>query len=283
MTIYVEVAILENLIINLFLLNVCASFFKIKKCFAYLFLGAAVGVSFALIFPLIKVEKTFMFLLKIAAGFVVVYFAFFPKTLKKLFRLSFSFILLTFLLGGMIYGVLDIFAFNTSNVVASCFASLLPVLACIVCSFIFFLLSKKIINLCFNNYKVKKNLIKIVIKANGKSLNSWAFYDSGNLLKDEQFDLPVCVISLSVFEKLFPKENLTSLILKRKIECDSGHYITYNTISERQKSMFTFRPESVEIYSAGGWVAQEVLLGVSLKNLSKEGNFDVLLNGLCEV
>lgn len=283
MIVYVEVAILENLIINLFLLSACAKFFKIKQNFAYLFLGATIGVAFALVLPLVKCGKIITLLIKILAGGVVVYFSFFPKSTKKLLRLTFCFIALTFVLGGAIYAVFDVLKINLKQFVGTSKYSVLPVLLIMLSAFVFYKLANKLIKLIYSNIKVAKHLFKVKIKANGKSLSYFAFYDSGNTLKDYRFNLPVCVVSLCVFEKLFPNESIANLILKREINGVCGHYITYNTISTKEEKMFAFKPQSVEIYNGKKWIKADVVLGVSLKNISKEGNFEVLLNSLCEV
>jgi hypothetical protein len=83
--------------------------------------------------------------------------------------------------------------------------------------------------------------------------------DSGNRLIDPVSGTPVCIISLSVFLRMFPNE------------IPDGYYIDYSTIASSGK-IFVFPPDKIKV---GDITTDRVRLGVSMRNLE----YDALLNG----
>lgn len=282
MKIYVEVAIIDNLVINFLLLYLTGKFYKLSFSKLRLFLASLIGTAFALIFPLLRVGVFVLFCLKTLLGLVLVYVAFSPKKVKELTAEFASFILLTFLLGGLILAVFATLGISGDNFVLLSSSSIFPVSVFIVSVFVFFKLVIKFCGFLFSHAKIMKNVYKVKISNAGKCFEFKGFFDSGNLLKDESSGLPVCVISEKVFKKLCSGASSLDLILKKRVGLLDEHYVSFATVSNAKKSMLIFRPQKVEVFCGDKWEEKNVMLGICAFGLEK-GNFDLLLNGFCEV
>ena len=114
-----------------------------------------------------------------------------------------------------------------------------------------------IVQLLIDKRRKQKYLNRAVIHYAGKMFSITTFMDSGNRLIDPETNLPVCIISTSLFVRMGMVEE--------------GHYIDYQTIGGKGK-IFVFRPDKIDV---GKNTITDVMLGVSLKDF---GKFDALLN-----
>ena len=109
MTVYIEYVIIENLVIDFFMLK--ATFLlkgKKQKSFR-LFLCALLGAGIALVYPLIEVSPIILTAIKIASGLLIILLANEYKTWKAFYVNALVFFSLTFLTGGAIIGLCSIF------------------------------------------------------------------------------------------------------------------------------------------------------------------------------
>jgi len=284
MKIYIEVAIIDNLVINFLLLYLTSKVFKITGNKLLIFFASLIGTIFAIILPLIRAGEAVLFCLKIMLGVCMVYLALKPKTFKKLVAEFILFFMMTFLLGGLIYAVFELFKIDVYSFVLLTNSAIYPISIFILAVFIFVFLSCKVIKILFNQIKSANKKFKIKISKGNKNYYFQALFDSGNLLQDEKTSLPVCVISHCAFKKIYKEVSLIDLVLKKVVGgLNQAHYISFSTISGSKNNMLVFRPDKLEIFNGKNWISKEIMLGVSLVNFSKKASFDLLLNSMCEV
>ena len=159
MKIYIEIAIIDNLIINFILLYLTGKIFKVFRGKLYVFFASLLGTVFALLFPLIHAGNLILIFLKTLLGCVMVYIAFAPKTFKRLSFEFFVFFTLTFLLGGIIYAVFGMFKIDIYNFVLFSTSSVFPISLFVLAVFGFATLTRKFVSLLFS-----------LAKSGGKSL-----------------------------------------------------------------------------------------------------------------
>ncbi len=201
MEIYIEYAILDNLLIDYLLLKETAVFLKVKTKKLKLIFSAILGTIVAVVLPLFKIEKVFLFLIKILTALIMAVFAVNHKSAKSYLLYFNVFLLATFLLGGACFGVLSIFGINYS-LEAYYQAKIIPVGLTIFLGYLFIVLTKRFVKENFKSAKIAKTLIKCKIVVDGLNFPFNAFFDSGNFLKDEKTGLPIVIVYDRVFNNL---------------------------------------------------------------------------------
>ena len=265
MRIYLEYAILDNLVIDYFLL--IASLYltgnKIAK-FKILF-SAMLGTAVAIALPLITVNAVIGFFVKILLALVMIFVAGEYKNFKGYMLALNVFILLTFLTGGAVIAIL--FALNMDYVLVGTkiVNQGLPVSLMIAVSFIFTFIVIRVGKSIYKKKQIFPFIRKCEIVAGEKSFPLVGFIDSGNRLYDNKRGCPIVVISKSNLERMNILPYLTTLVGSLK----------FNTVSGGGE---------MPLYKIGGIVFKEgkdvtyksATLGISNNEYSSE--YDIILH-----
>ena len=169
MQIVIEYVLIENIVVNFFILKSCELFLKEKASLK--FLNSIFGAIVSLCFPLFYLSNLGIFLLKILVGAVMVCISFSFKNLSQFLYKYFSFSLMTFVFGGAVEALSQT-ASDLSIVLVLLFARLL-----------YFLLSSFFVT--YNKKRMLKNFQYCVrLFYEGKEVDEMAYFDSGNVLYD---------------------------------------------------------------------------------------------------
>ena len=188
MEVYVEVVILNNLAIDLFLmlLTYFCTRQKVKKL--RIFIGGIVGATGAVFYPLMGKYKILL-ALTFAPVLTLVFYN--SQTIKQYLLGLVVFTALTFSLGGIITGVSNLTGITLTT-------NLIPAVTLFSVMFLLYFVWHIV-------YVVKKHkrIEPVVLKLYGDSLKLKALYDTGNSLVDG--DKPVIVLSKRCGEKYISK------------------------------------------------------------------------------
>ena len=266
MQIVIEYVLIENFVINLFILKICELFLKEKASLKIL--NSLFGSIIALCFPLFNLSLVGETLLKILVGSVMVCISFPFKTFKKYLYNYFAFALMTFVFGGAVELI-------------SGFTTELNVFIIIsVCGVLFAFSS-----LFFKSYNKRKAIhnFKYCVRLffNGNIVDETGYFDSGNILYDNVTNKPIILISPLVFEKLTGK-NYYEFVLKQASPSEflkNCHYIPAST-SMSQGKMLVFELEKIQIISKKNEVKEynNLFLGLSFADFEKSFNSGLLLH-----
>ena len=190
MEVYVEVVILNNLAIDLFLMILTYFCTKQKVKKLRVFIGAIVGTAGAVFYPLMGKYKI---LLAVTFAPVLTLVFYKSQNLKQYILGLVVFAALTFSLGGIMTGISNLTGIELT-------ANLIPAVALFSVMFLFYFIWHIV-------YVVKKHkrIEQVVLKIYGDSLNLKALYDTGNSLVDG--DKPVIVLSKKWGEKYISKSD----------------------------------------------------------------------------
>ena len=199
MVVYIEYVILDNFIIDFIILFCTAKLTKLEIKKWRIFASCILGVAFAFLTPYISIHNVILFIIKLLMGVILVYVALPIKRIRQFLLAYFIFIFLTFLLGGICYGLQGFV--QTAQIVDGAFTytSEFPVSLIILAVFVFVLLGNNL----YNAIKSKKKFARIAVLYNGAKLQLNALIDSGNQLIDGQTKLPISFLSRSEFIKKF--------------------------------------------------------------------------------
>ena len=196
MTVYIEYAFLENFLFDGVLLALALYAANAPFSWGRLILSAFCGAVFAILFPLLRLQKALLWLLKIAVGFLLPLLAYGQIKRKKDWgRYAFTavfFLVITFFIGGALTALLqEIFPkiHTLWTALAFCALALLALL-----------LVKKF----RERRRLNDFLYDCRIEYGGKCLWVRGFLDSGNAATKD--GLPVCFLSPECVYELYGEE-----------------------------------------------------------------------------
>ena len=275
MEVYIEYVIIDNFIIDmLILLFTClvlgSSYSKIR-----LVLSTLIGVTGAVIMPFITLSTYLMIILKLLLGVVMV------LTLRKycsfanFFAHLMLFFTLTFVFGGLCYGLCVALGESTLGVLVNAYELPMGFIVLIVSVYIY-LLWKLLLYVRHKNKNISL-YYDVVLMIEGEKHYIRGYIDSGNSMYDN--GKPVVVLSFGTFCKIFKKFPYQNLLLCKedKIPLKNAHFIDFNTASGCDK-MLVFDVDEISIKNpiSKEESKSEVCIGVAKKSFHQD--FDCLLH-----
>ena len=211
MTIYIDVVLIENLIMNYIILLATGLILKIKIKHIRLIIGSLLGAIYTIIGYMGILEIYSSFILKIILSIMIVYIAYYPQTLKKMCKELLFFYLTSFVFGGAAFALIYIVKPQDLLMKNGLFLGTYPlktVMLAAIVAFVVIIAAFKIIK----SKMTKKDMIyKIEVKLNNKIIQTEALIDTGNMLKEPITNTPVVVIERSLLYDVMPKEILNHL------------------------------------------------------------------------
>jgi len=276
MTIWIEYAIIDNLVINTLLLWFVFRTMKQKAPKWKMFASAIVGTIAALLLPMLVYGGVVAFFIKLFIGAVMVFIVQ-SKSLVRFALFYLLFFVYTFAFGGAVYGIMFMFSSTLGAFSSSVSVGGLVLIGLVVW---------KLLSLCIKflnlRHSVNNYLRDIVIHQRDEKFRVTSYLDTGNRLVDPKTRAPVVIISLSLFLKMFPEVSIDRVFLNKLAQAgiEDGRYINFSTVDEKSSKMFTFTPQKFEILDAKNKVreCENVRLGVSMKGFKDAIKYDALLN-----
>lgn len=261
---YIEYILIENFIIDYFILSCTAKLLKIKKsaiCF-----GSLIGCLIAVLCPLFNLSIWSSLLIKIFSSFLLTLICFYDKRIRQLFLNYIVFLLMTFVFGGAIEGLKQLIGSVNLEIV-------------LLASFILFIVLKVIIKLLNKKRVVDNFSAEVCIVDGDKRVEERGYYDSGNLLYDPITSQPICLITHEVFCKLYGGDIVNIFLNKideKKLK--NGHYINVNSAVKNGK-MLVFSVDEIIVrdeYEEKKY--KNICLGLTFSNFEKAMHSEVLLH-----
>ncbi len=108
MTIYIDVVLIENLLMNYIILYATGIILKIKMKHLRLFFASLIGAIYTIISYISKVQIYSNFILKFLLSIVIIYVAFNPQKAKNMWKDLLIFYLTSFVFGGAAFALIYI-------------------------------------------------------------------------------------------------------------------------------------------------------------------------------
>ena len=213
MTIYLDIILLENLVLNYLIIYVTGIISKAKIKQLRIILGSMLGAIFTIISYIVNLKIYSNFVIKIVLSVVIIYISFNSKNIKQLGKQVLLFYLVSFVFAGATIGIIYMGNFKNITIQNGVLVgnyTLRTILVGVVIAYFTILLSYKLIKTKIS----KKDLIcDISIKLNNKEIKAKAMLDTGNLLKEPITNTPVIVMEHTLFKGVLPKEILDNIDL----------------------------------------------------------------------
>lgn len=279
MTIYIDIILIENIIMNYIIILTTGIICKKKiKQFRYI-LASIIGSIYAVISYMLNIKICNSEILKLLLAICMVYISFDAKNLKTLMKQLLIFFLTSFCFGGIAYYLLysEIIKernYNSSSLIKSVILG--GIIGFIILNISFEIFKKKITqkDLIYNmeiNYKNKSKKIKVLL-------------DTGNLLKDPITNIPVVIVEKEKLKGILPEKilknnnNLLKEIDNLEIDIKSRcNIIPFNSIGNHNGIIMGFRPDYITVYEDNNKIIKKVIIGICNERISKSDTYSGLI------
>lgn len=290
MTIYVDVVLIENLIMNYIILLATGLILKTKLKHLRLIIASLLGAIYSIVAYINFLEIYSNFFLKILLSVIIVYIAFNPQTMKKMWKSLLIFYLTSFVFGGAAFALIYIIRPQDILMKNGLFLGTYLLKTVILAAIVAFIVIITAFTIVKTKVTKKDMFCNIEIKLNGKILKTKALIDSGNMLKEPITNTPVVVIERSLLYEYLPKEILNHLDdiiggdLEKIPEEIRNQYISrlklipFSSLGKQNGMLIGIKPEYLKIIKEEQEIKKEnVILGIYNKSLTKKGEYRALM------
>lgn len=290
MTIYIDIIIVENLIMNYIILYATGLISKSKIYYLRIFFASLIGAIYVAIQYISNLSIYSNIAIKLVLSIIIVFIAFNPQDIKKMCKQLVLFYLTTFTFGGV--ATYLIYVLKPQDIIIENGMYVGTYVLKVI--FIGALLGTVILVVAFKfakNKITKKDMIcKIKIKLNGKEIILNTMVDTGNMLKEPITGNPVVVVEKSVLYNLIPKEilNNTESILGGDFEnipeeikkeyIKKLKIIPFSSLGKQNGMLVGIKPEELKVINEN--IEEErnnAIIGIYNKSLTKRGEYNALI------
>ena len=289
MIVYIDIVLIENLIMNYIILFTTGLILKQNMKHIRLIIAALIGAIYAVITYVTKLPIYSSIILKILLSILIVYVAYNPKNVKRMWKCLLIFYLTSFLFGGIAFSLIYIvkpqnIIMNNGNPIGT-YTIKMVILGAVI-GFLIIDTSFKIVK---NKITKEDMFCNLEIKLNGNVITTKAMIDSGNLLKEPITNTPVIVVEHTILYDYMPKEILNNLenILGGDFEDVSEEikekyvsklkFIPFSSLGKQNGMLIGIKPEYVKIMQEDKEVKiDNIIIGIYNKPLTKKGEYRAL-------
>ena len=211
MTIYIDIILMENLIMNFIILYATGLVLKRKIKNIRLILASLLGAVYSLLAYISTFEIYTNMILKIILSILIVYIAFNAQNTKQIGKDLLLFYLISFVFGGATFALIYIIKPQDILMKNGLFLGTYTLKTVILGSIIAFVIVITAFKIVKSKFSAKDMYCKIKIKLNEKQIETNAMIDTGNLLKEPITNTPVIVVEHTLLYECIPKEILNNL------------------------------------------------------------------------
>lgn len=265
MVIYLDVLIIENAIVNTFLLYITSQTLMKKVKFRYLFIAGTIGGLYicTLIFPKIRFLSGFAF--KIIAAEIMIYITFRSKNILFNIKALAILIIYSMTLAGICMFLdfsqsqFTFFDFNFKNISYRYLIIGIMILYMLIFRIITFVKDRKDIYNLIYSVEIGVDNTKKFVKA---------FLDTGNELREPVTNLPVMIIE---------RNSLDNIVVDDRYK----YYIKYKVVNGKVGNLEAFKPSYVKIYVGNKIKNKDMIIALSDNKLSEYNDYTALLPRGC--
>ena len=290
MTIYIDIIIVENLIMNYIILYATGLISKSKKSYIRMFLASLIGAIYATLEYVLKVNIYSNIILKTILSIIIVYVAFYPQDVKKMCKQLLLFYVTTFTFGGI--ATYLIYVLKPQNIIIKngMYVGTYVLKVIFIGAIVGTIILVTAFKMAKNKLTKKDMICKVKIKLNGKEETVEAMVDTGNMLKEPITGTPVVVVERTSLYELLPKEilNNTESILGGDFEkipeeikneyVPKLKLIPFASLGKQNGMLVGIKPEKIEVINEQAEEEEKnAIIGIYNKSLTKKGEYKALI------
>ena len=291
MTIYLDIVLIENLVMNYIILFATGYILKTKIKHIRLIISALLGGIYSILVYTQILAAYSNIIMKLILSIVMVYIAYNPKNIKLLSKQIIIFYLTSFVFGGTAFALLYFIRPQDILMKNGVFIGTYPLKIALLGGIVGFTIT--VIAFKIVKYRISKNdmFCEIEIFFGENSVKAKAMLDTGNMLKDPITRMPVIVVEKDLLYEIIPYKILDNLeqIIGGDIPNEFYEEINVEYISKFRVIPFTslgrqnglllgFKASKVITYiDSNEEELKNVIIGIYDKKLSKKDKYNALL------
>ena len=290
MTIYIDVVLIENLIMNTIILIATGVVLKEKIQILRILLASLIGAIYSVIAYLSILEIYSSIIMKIILSLIIIYIAFNPQTIKKMWKDILLFYLTSFVFGGAAFALIYIVKPQDILMKNGLFLGTYPLKTIILGAIIAFIIIITAFTVVKTKITKKDMFCEIEIKLNGKKIKTIAMIDTGNMLKEPISNTPVIVVEHTLLYNSIPKEILNHLeellggdfsSIPENIQKEYQtklKFIPFSSLGKQNGMLIGIKAEELIIKREEKQEKkQNIIIGIYQKSLTKKGEYRALI------
>ncbi|CDE25023.1 sigma-E processing peptidase SpoIIGA [Clostridium sp. CAG:440] len=289
MTIYIDVVLFENLIMNYIILLATGIILKIKIKHLRLIIASLIGAIYSIFGYISNIKAYSNMILKIILSIIIIYVAYNPQDVKKMWKELLVFYLTSFAFGGAAFALIYIVKPQDILMKNGLFLGTYPLKTVILAAIVTFILIIGVFKIVKSKISKKDMFKDIKINIEGKEVQVKAMVDTGNMLKEPISGKPVIVVEHTLLYDILPKEILNNLekILGGDIESlpdeiknkyiSKLKFIPFSSLGKQNGMLIGIKPTYVEVMQEENTKKEDVIIGIYNKSFTKNGEYRALI------
>ena len=289
MTIYIDIVFFENLIMNSIILIATGIILKQKLSWIRILLASSLGAIYSILSYISELKIYSNFILKIILSILIIYIAYNPQTIKKLWKSILIFYLTSFVFGGAAFALIYIVKPQEILMKNGLFLGTYPLKTVILAAVVAFIVLVAAFTIVKSKISKKDMFCDIEIELNSKKIETRAMIDTGNLLKEPITNTPVIVMEHTLLYECIPKEildNLENILggdFEKIPEETKKEYISrlklipFSSLGKQNGMLVGIKADNVKIIEEQEYEKKNVIIGIYNKSFTKRGEYRALI------
>lgn len=286
MTFYIDVILLENIIMNYIIILATGMICRVNIKQIRAFLASLLGAVYAILIYVLDLKIYTSQITKILISICMVYIAFNSANIKTMIKQLLIFYLTSFCFGGAAYYLLYCVKPNLIKSMNGVLVGTYPIKIALLGGILGFF----IINISFKMIKSKLRkkdmLYDVDIYYKEKKSSIKAILDTGNLLTDPITSTPVLIVEAQKLSDIISKDilkNIENILYGTLKEIDEDiktrcSIIPFSSIGKNNGMIIGFRPDYIKIYTEEGEeVRKKVIVGIYNNKIARNGLYSGLI------
>lgn len=285
MTVYLDIVLLENILLNYIIILSTAILGKEKIYFLKIILSSLVGGIFAIIFYIIDLSVFSEIIIKILVSIIMMKIAFKECKLNKFIRILIFFYLVSFTFGGIAFMLL--FFINPQKIIINenRFVGLYPLKIALLAGFVGFVVITVVAQF-IKSKAIKNNIIcELEIFYKGKNKKIKTMLDTGNLLKEPISNEDVIIVEKESLKDIISNdilENIGTILKGKWLESQTLHsykikIIPFSSLGNDNGLLIGFKPDYIKVYGEEEIVRNDIIIGIYNGKLTQNDMYTSLI------
>ena len=278
MTMYIDIVIIENLIMNYIILYATGIVTKVKMKKIRVLISSLIGAIFVAIQYVTNLKIYSNIIVKTILSILMIFIAFNPQKIKQLGKQLILFYLTTFTFGGV--ATYLIYVIKPQDIIIK--NGMLVGTYVLKTIFLGAILGTVIIIIAFKiskNKMTKKDILcQTKIKLEGKEITLNTMLDTGNMLKEPISGTPVIIVEKTSLYELMPKEILEHTEEIKNKYISKFKMIPFSSLGKQNGMLLGIKAEKIEVLNENYKNDKKnVIIGIYNKSLTKRGEYNALI------
>ena len=290
MTIYLDIILCENLLMNYIILFATYVIIKPKNKHPQIrmILSSLLGSIYAIIIYLNILSIYTNLLAMITLSVVMVYIAFAPPNIKQLLKQILIFYLVSFIFGGCTFALIYFLKPENVEMKNGVFVGIYPIKVGLIAGIIAFIITQIAFKINKSKLNNKNTFIEIELYNKNKMTKARALLDSGNMLKEPISQKPVIVVEKAILSKIIPEEVLN--YIERMVGGDDQErnemqeylskirMVPFMSLGKENGMLIGIRLDKIKINTEDIRLEKEnIIAGIYEKKLTKDNKYNALI------